>query len=563
MKTLHLAIFVVSLAGLLWIQDRTTQADSVDNISIQNIQVFPTTVKAGEMFVVNATLVNDSPYTVYVEHGACEAPFSVAFDSHVHVIENDVTCTTQMVLQKLDPGQGIAATSPYIDQAFKAQEGGKSVANATFSYSKWNPATKSNIENTVSRSFSFTIYSNKSADDLGPVIAVNMDRLSYAQIDMPTIKIIGPPSSIMNLTITDSSGEERLADIITTDGAGFATYSFGLASYTPGTYHVTISKGDIESEVEFGVGLSLDCIPTNLLTTKDLYHPGDFIILFGKTGPDCLLQLSMTDPNGTQTRSEQTISDKQGRFAAFNFNIPLAGPTGTWTLEAQSESYHISTKIAVQSRVSSPLEQFKSGIAPEDVACQEGLRLIIKAEDGSPACVSDQTARVLITRGWAANIVNHGTPLKPAGHMVPPYENATGMTFQPLVPPPIPPPPPGNLPINYSALEYAKIPNWNAKFECEKYPGGSIQITGTISNALNFSALVTDPKGVIHEIAPVKLNNTQMQVRFSAPLYYPDGNYVTAFKVVNGSDTSNVNYFCEGSIIENGTISPALHPVPP
>jgi hypothetical protein len=52
----------------------------------------------------------------------------------------------------------------------------------------------------------------------------------------------------------------------------------------------------------------------------------------------------------------------------------------------------------------SPLKQSKSGIATKDVTCKEGLRLAIKAEDGSPACIKPDTVNVLIERGWAKQI---------------------------------------------------------------------------------------------------------------------------------------------------------------
>jgi hypothetical protein len=48
----------------------------------------------------------------------------------------------------------------------------------------------------------------------------------------------------------------------------------------------------------------------------------------------------------------------------------------------------------------SPLQQFKSGTAAEDVKCKTGLELVIKIEDGSPACVSLQTATSLVARAW-------------------------------------------------------------------------------------------------------------------------------------------------------------------
>ena len=49
----------------------------------------------------------------------------------------------------------------------------------------------------------------------------------------------------------------------------------------------------------------------------------------------------------------------------------------------------------------SPLKQFKSGTSAQQVECNAGFELIIKATDNSPACVSHSSASVLIQRGWA------------------------------------------------------------------------------------------------------------------------------------------------------------------
>jgi len=47
----------------------------------------------------------------------------------------------------------------------------------------------------------------------------------------------------------------------------------------------------------------------------------------------------------------------------------------------------------------SPLKQFMSGIAAKDVACKEGV-LVLKSEDGSPACVKPEHIGKLLKRGW-------------------------------------------------------------------------------------------------------------------------------------------------------------------
>lgn len=47
-----------------------------------------------------------------------------------------------------------------------------------------------------------------------------------------------------------------------------------------------------------------------------------------------------------------------------------------------------------------PLVQLNYGVPAKDVKCKQGLQLVIKAEDGSPACVKPDTAQKLIERGW-------------------------------------------------------------------------------------------------------------------------------------------------------------------
>ena len=49
--------------------------------------------------------------------------------------------------------------------------------------------------------------------------------------------------------------------------------------------------------------------------------------------------------------------------------------------------------------------QFKSGTAAENIQCKDGLQLIIKANDGSPACVKPDTATILVSWGWAKSII--------------------------------------------------------------------------------------------------------------------------------------------------------------
>ena len=60
--------------------------------------------------------------------------------------------------------------------------------------------------------------------------------------------------------------------------------------------------------------------------------------------------------------------------------------------------------VNITSQILSPHQQFKSGIAANNVKCENNLQLVIKAEDGHPACVSYNTSKMLVERGWAKPI---------------------------------------------------------------------------------------------------------------------------------------------------------------
>ncbi|HET7337661.1 MAG TPA: hypothetical protein VFJ23_07200 [Candidatus Nitrosotalea sp.] len=64
-------------------------------------------------------------------------------------------------------------------------------------------------------------------------------------------------------------------------------------------------------------------------------------------------------------------------------------------------SNYTATFALSQAEPLSPLKQFKSGTTAQQVVCNTGLELVIKAEDNSPACVSHSGASLLMERGWA------------------------------------------------------------------------------------------------------------------------------------------------------------------
>ena len=94
----------------------------------------------------------------------------------------------------------------------------------------------------------------------------------------------------------------------------------------------------------------------------------------------------------------EELSEKDVRIVQINF------PRGTSEIGI-SGTYFVSNYPLILQKLESPLKQIKSGIPVQDVKCSTNYVLIIKAEDGSPACVKPDTAQKLMERGWAKEIV--------------------------------------------------------------------------------------------------------------------------------------------------------------
>jgi hypothetical protein len=137
------------------------EADDSDNMIIEDVKVQPSTIDVGDTFVVNMTLINNSPNPIYIEHGVCEA-LSVIFDNHVAVNKKNVICESMAIIQKLNPNEKITETIPNSYATYSATSSGTVNATAIFSYmirnqTDHNPLTTAK---TISKSFSFVIYDN-------------------------------------------------------------------------------------------------------------------------------------------------------------------------------------------------------------------------------------------------------------------------------------------------------------------------------------------------------------------------------------------------------------------
>ncbi|MBI1829482.1 MAG: hypothetical protein HY222_04645 [Thaumarchaeota archaeon] len=83
-----------------------------------------------------------------------------------------------------------------------------------------------------------------------------------------------------------------------------------------------------------------------------------------------------------------TMSDNMGMNATVNASANMAG------------NMNENMNMTNMHKILSPLQQFKSGTPAKNVQCDQGFTLVIKIEDGSPACVGSQIAQALTERGW-------------------------------------------------------------------------------------------------------------------------------------------------------------------
>ncbi|MGI0088166.1 MAG: hypothetical protein ACREBI_09455 [Nitrosotalea sp.] len=325
-----------------------------------SITTFTATADKKGNYAISQTIPNDRPfgkYTVAVSDGQNQV-------SKVYTVTttHQISISTQQ--QKYDPGQSviingtsisnqpvsITIKDPTNNEVYAKDVNVTSDGKISLTY-QIDPAaiTGTYVITAAQGSDSVPIYIGVGVAPVARLVAT-LDKLNYQITDKPVLSISAPPASTLNLVIVDPSDKEKFSDTILVGPSGFTTYSFNLTSYTPGIYSAVLTRGDDKTGNDFAVGLQTGCGQISLRTVKDIHLPGDGILIFGNANPDCIIQLSLTDPNGQDIKSEQIFVDKTGIFSAFDFRIPDNGASGTWRLDATSGINHKSLDINVQSQ---------------------------------------------------------------------------------------------------------------------------------------------------------------------------------------------------------------------
>ncbi|MGI0061598.1 MAG: WD40 repeat domain-containing protein, partial [Nitrosotalea sp.] len=126
------------------------------------------------------------------------------------------------------------------------------------------------------------------------------------------------------------------------------------------------------------------------------HYGGPTLFFFDRKG-DLLWNSNADDVKTLATSHDGTLSVAGTGFGNIGGSVLFYNQenNGSSTV-LQSNITHLFTQSP-----DTPLKQFKSGIAAGDVKCNVGLQLILKTEDGTPACVGPDTAQKLMEKGWA------------------------------------------------------------------------------------------------------------------------------------------------------------------
>jgi hypothetical protein len=153
-------------------------------------------------------------------------------------------------------------------------------------------------------------------------------------------------------------------------------------------------------------------------------RPGDSLTVSGYVNPQDFLTIILKNPHGKVIGSYSVHSDNTG-FYSLDLKIPDDATVGVWNIDVSDGTTSSAKALTIE--YLAPLKQFKAGTNTKSTNCNPGLELVVKAEDGSPACVRSQSAQRLMEKGWAREIV--ATPdlssYQPVGivslQMIPPY----------------------------------------------------------------------------------------------------------------------------------------------
>ena len=177
-------------------------------------------------------------------------------------------------------------------------------------------------------------------------LIITMNKLNFKTTTNAIINVVGPPLTKISILVTDQSGNEELTSSVTTDLTGHGHGVLNLNSFSAGVYTAIALKGNLQDTTKFSVGLTTGSGQITVSSTKDVYAPGDRVLILGKTGGNAILAISLIDPQNNTIRTQEIFSDSNGQFSN-TFRIPIDAETGIWKIEVTSRLDHADTEFNV------------------------------------------------------------------------------------------------------------------------------------------------------------------------------------------------------------------------
>ena len=177
-------------------------------------------------------------------------------------------------------------------------------------------------------------------------LIITMNKLNFTTQSTAIVNVVGPVLTNISILVTDKSGNEEFSTTITTGVTGHGRDTLNLNSLSSGVYTAIALKGSMQDSTKFSVGLVTGSGPITLSSTKDVYAPGDRVLIIGKTGANSILHINLIDPQDNTIRTLEIFSDSNGQFTN-TFRIPIDAETGIWKIEVTSRLDHADTEFNV------------------------------------------------------------------------------------------------------------------------------------------------------------------------------------------------------------------------
>ena len=213
--------------------------------------------------------------------------------------------------------------------------------------STFTSGTYAAIAKTLNNNSEATIFGIGSAPT--DKIVILLDQLNFQTSADLTLRVVGPPSLILDVEIIDSGDKIVVTKKLTTNSVGNGQITLDLNGYKSGVYRAVVSHASVEDKAKFSVGLQTGTGVITLSSTKATYQSGEEIVVIGQTtNSNAILFLSLINPNGDKVSEIELFSDKNGQFTTNLLRTPLNASPGEWTIEANSRLDTASTTIDVE-----------------------------------------------------------------------------------------------------------------------------------------------------------------------------------------------------------------------